>query len=87
MSRLIEIINRRFAGNHHDGIEKDDIKNEMYILHERLKKHEQEFNMTDDNDIIEALIYEEKALQSRFAFLVKQARELGIEINYVDREG
>ena len=86
MSKLIGIINKRLAGNSSGNPEKDDIKTELYILSEKLKKHEQEFNMADNTDLIEALIYEEKALQSRFAFLMKQARELGIEINYVDRE-
>ena len=86
MSRLVEIIGRRFADKRPEDNEKEDIKTEMYILYEKLKKHEQEFNMADDDDLIEALIYEEKALKSRFSFLMKQARELGIEINYIDRE-
>ncbi|MCL2697379.1 MAG: hypothetical protein FWE74_04790 [Oscillospiraceae bacterium] len=64
---------------------KDEIINELYILTQKLKFHEHEFNLTDDDDLIEALIYEQKALQSRFSCLMKRARELEIEVGFFDR--
>ncbi|MCL2639093.1 MAG: DUF2508 family protein [Oscillospiraceae bacterium] len=63
----------------------DDLISELYILSEKLKIHEREFNLTDDDDIIEALIYEQKALQSRFSCLLKQAKELKLEVGFYDR--
>ena len=63
----------------------EDLKTEIFTLHDKLKKQEQEFNMADDDDLIEALIYEQKALQARFALLMKKARETGLEINFFDR--
>ena len=63
---------------------KEYIKEEMFILKDKLKNHENEFNMAENDDLIEALIYEQKALQSRFTFLMKQAREIGLEVDFVD---
>lgn len=36
------------------------------------------FNLVTDNDLIEAAIYEELALRSRYAYLMKRARAEGI---------
>jgi hypothetical protein len=63
----------------------ENIKAELYILSEKLKSQEREFNQAEDDDIIEALIYEQKALQSRFSCLMKRAREMKLEIGFLDR--
>ena len=36
------------------------------------------FNLVTDNDLIEAVIYEELALRSRYAYLLRQARRSGL---------
>ncbi len=36
------------------------------------------FDLTTDSDLIDAAIYEELALRSRYAYLVKKARSQGI---------
>jgi len=61
---------------------KNELIEEMYILSEKLKMQDDAFNLTDDDDIIEALIYEQKALQSRFACLMKRAREMKLEVDF-----
>ena len=48
-------------------------------------KNEQLFNMATEDEVIEAVIYEQRALQSRYAYLLKRAREKGIRIDYTDR--
>jgi len=63
----------------------ENLKVELYILSEKLKTQEDEFNYAEDDDIIDALIYEQKALQSRFACLMKRARELKLEVDIFDR--
>jgi len=63
----------------------ENLKVELYILSEKLKSQEDEFNFAEDDDIIDALIYEQKALQSRFARLMKQAREMKLEVDIFDR--
>lgn len=60
----------------------EELIEELYILSEKLKSQEDAFNLTDDDDIIEALIYEQKALQARFSALFKQAREMKLEVNF-----
>ncbi len=44
------------------------------------------FDMTEDNDAIDALIFEENAVMSRLALLYKQAREEGISLEHFERE-
>ncbi|MCL1823390.1 MAG: YaaL family protein [Oscillospiraceae bacterium] len=65
-------------------LENEDLKAELFIVRDMLKAQERNFNQTDDENLIEALIYEQKALQSRFAFLIKQAREKGLEVNFFE---
>ena len=81
MSKLSELLSSKNKGN----LNHEELKSELYILSDKLKKHEQDFNMADNDDLIEALVYEQKALQARFSFLMKQAREKGLEINFFDR--
>lgn len=44
------------------------------------------FDMAEDNDAIDALIYEENAVLSRLALLYRQAREEGISLEHFERE-
>lgn len=64
---------------------KEELKIELLQICNHIKKLEQQFNMTENEDLLEALIYEQKALQSRYTYLVKKARENEIEINFIER--
>ena len=44
----------------------------------RLSNCRRIFNLVTDSDLIEAAIYEELALRSRYAYLMKRARAQGI---------
>lgn len=65
--------------------DKNDLTLEIEQLLQLIEKNEQIFNMTTDENLIEAVIYEQKALQQRYAYLLKIAREQGISIDYIDR--
>ena len=49
---------------------------------EELNSVMQKYNYTDDDILIESIIYQEKALRARYSYLLKQARE-----NHVQYEG
>ena len=66
--------------------EKDELLNEMEYLKELIEKNEQVFNITTDEDLIDAVIYEQISLRHRFAHLLKTAKEKGIKIDYIDRQ-
>jgi len=66
--------------------EKDELLNEMERLKELIEKNEQVFNITTDEDLIDAVIYEQISLRHRFAHLLKTAKEKGITIDYIDRQ-
>ena len=42
------------------------------------------FNFTADSDMIDALIYEEKSVLCKLAFLLKAARAEGVEVAVID---
>lgn len=44
------------------------------------------FNFTTDSDMIEALIYEEKSVLCKLAFLSKAARAEGQEFAFIDKD-
>ena len=48
-------------------------------MHERLEKLSEIFNMTVDEDEIESIIYEEKAVMLRYSLALKRAKELGMK--------
>ncbi len=58
---------------------------ELKMLEDKIYKQRQLFNMTNCDDEIEALIYEEKSLLIRYSSLIKRARENGIQIQYFER--
>ncbi len=59
--------------------EEQELFAELSHIRDRLKKQEQLFNLATDDDEIEALIFEEKALSLRYSSLLRRARELGIK--------
>lgn len=60
--------------------EREALLSELDTLRERLEKLSQVFNMTADEEEIESVIYEEKAVMLRYSLAVKRAKELGITV-------
>ena len=58
---------------------------EMNLLSDKLRQNEQVLNFTDDGDLLTAAAFERKALESRFTYLQKQARENGLHIQPHER--
>lgn len=58
---------------------------ELEKITEQFRANEQLFNMMTDDEMIEAAIFEQRSLQSRYAYLLKIAKEKGIRIDFTDR--
>ena len=56
-------------------IVRERILNEITLITNRLSQIETSFNLISDNDLIEAAIFEERSLKSRYAFLLRLAKE------------
>lgn len=65
--------------------EKNGLIEEIAAISDLIASNEQRFNMATDEQLIEAMIYEQRSLQSRYAYLLKLAKENGIKIEYIDR--
>ncbi len=62
-----------------------EILSELERLEESIRKNDFLFDMAEDGDLIEAAIYEKRALQARYAFLIKTAKENGVKLDFTDR--
>ncbi len=65
--------------------EQNEILQELEKLTMQFSANETMFNLATDEEIIDAMIYEQKALRSRYAYLLKIAKEKGIKIDFTDR--
>lgn len=65
--------------------EREEILKELEKISELIKQNEILFNLADDENMVEALIYEQKSLNARYIHLLKKAKENGLRIDYIDR--
>ena len=65
--------------------EREEILSELERISDMLKKNETLFNIAEDEKMVEAVIYEQMSLQSRYIYMLNQAKEKGVKIDYIDR--
>lgn len=65
--------------------EREEILSELERITDMLKKNETLFNIAEDEKMVEAVIYEQMSLQSRYIYMLNKAREKGVKIDYIDR--
>ena len=63
-----------------DTIEAREIIIELRRLEQQIRENEVQFNMTLENDLLEACIYDGKALRSRYRYYHNMARKMGIQV-------
>ena len=68
-----------------ESTEKNAVIDELERLKNQMIKQEQLFNLADSSELIEAAIFEQKAIEARYALLLKEAKEKGIVISCTDR--
>lgn len=54
--------------------DKNYIPNELSLLKDRLQKNEQLFNLAEEEAVIEALIFERKAIMLRYSAAIEKAK-------------
>lgn len=62
------------------------IQDELVEINQRMKEQEHLFDLVEDEDLIEAIIYEQKALYSRYTYLIKKAKEDSLHIGFIERK-
>lgn len=77
-----------FPGGNKKGIsdKRAQLEQRCSELTERLGDIRACFDLAEDNDAIDALIYEENAVLCRLAQLYRQAKEEGISLEHFERE-
>lgn len=81
MSKVKEFFSKvsgMLAGKTPEPSDSDELLSDIDEIADRLSHCRKCFNLVTDDDLIEAAIYEELALRSRYAYLMKTAREKGI---------
>lgn len=59
-----------------------NIINELSDISKRMKELTEKYNLISDDDLIEAFIYEELALKSRYSYLLRLAK-----VNHIQFKG
>ena len=58
---------------------KSRLLEDMEYVAERLERIRESYDMTDQPEMVESLIYEEKAMKARFDYLIRIAKERNIK--------
>ncbi len=61
-----------------DAAERKNIMQQLDSISSRLAAAQNEFNSTSEPELIEASVYEINSLNSRYAYLLRRAKELNI---------
>ena len=73
-----------------DGQEENEFRRQILedldYVSERLERIRESYDMTSEPELVDALIYEEKALRSRFDYLIRIAKEKNIKCRIGIRE-
>lgn len=70
-----------FASSNETAEEEDfrrHLLEDIEYVSERLERIRESYDMTDEPELVESLIYEEKAMQARFDYLIRAAKERNI---------
>ena len=65
---------------------KRQLLKDLDFVSERLERIRESYDMTAEPELVDALIYEEKALRSRFDYLIRVAKEKNISCRIGIRE-
>ena len=60
-------------------IESNAILKELESVSLKRKEFENRFNLVEDSDLIDSCIYEKKALDARYKFLITRAKEMHLK--------
>ena len=66
-------------------LQHNQIQDELAELSQQIQEQEKLFDLVDDEDLIEAIIYEQKSLRSRYTYLIKQAKEQSLHLSFIER--
>lgn len=58
---------------------KNRLLDDLEYVTERLERIRESYDMTDQPEMVESLIYEEKAMKARFDYLIRIAKERNIK--------
>jgi hypothetical protein len=67
-------------------ITSNELQDELIQINEKLNRQNKLFDLAEDDDLIEAIIYEQKALQLRYDYLIKKARRESLNMSFIDRK-
>jgi hypothetical protein len=66
-------------------LQRNELQDELVRLNELLQQQDELFDLAEDDDLIEAIIYEQKALKLRYDYLIKKARKESMNMSFIER--
>lgn len=68
--------------SHEDTDFKSRLLEDLEYVTERLERIRESYDMTAEPEMVESLIYEERAMQARFDYLIRIAKERNIKCRF-----
>ena len=62
------------------------LQDELIEISQRIQAQDELFDLVEDDDLIEAIIYEQKALYSRYTYLIKKAKREELHLGTLERD-
>ena len=69
----------RFPNAAEDALFRKQLFEELDFVTERLSRIRESYDMTDEPELVDALIYEELAMRARYDYLIRTAKERGLK--------
>ncbi|MCH5192872.1 MAG: DUF2508 family protein [Oscillospiraceae bacterium] len=83
---MIRLFKKTGAAEQEEENFRRQLLDDLDFVSNRLERIRESYDMTAEPELVDALIYEEKALQSRFDYLIRVAKEKNIKCRVGIRE-
>ena len=83
---MIKLFNKTDRAEQEENEFRRQLLEDLDYVSNRLERIQESYNMTAEPELVDALIYEEKALRSRFDYLIRIAKEKNISCKLGIRE-
>ncbi len=70
--------NSKSAKDREDALLRKQLLEELDLVTEKLSRIRESYDMTDEPELVDALIYEELAMKARYDYLIRTAKERNI---------
>lgn len=76
---MLKIFERKAAETKEEAEFRDQLLDDLDFVSDRLERIRESYDMTAEPELVDSLIYEEKAMKSKYDYLIRVAKENNIK--------